>query len=72
MSFIVKVLPDGCIGAATCVSDAPNTFEMDGDLAIVINPQGDSDADILDAAKNCPVNAIVLVDEKTGKQVWPV
>jgi len=72
MSYIVKVLPDVCIGAATCVLDAPNTFEMNDDnIAVVIDPHGDSDADILNAAKNCTADAIELIDEATGKKVWP-
>ncbi|MSP72491.1 MAG: ferredoxin [Myxococcales bacterium] len=72
MAYRIEVLRDVCIGAATCVADAPNVFEMDDDdKAIVIDPQGDSDEDVYSAAQNCPVNAIILIDEATGEQVWP-
>jgi mono/diheme cytochrome c family protein len=47
-------------------------FELDDeDKAIIVDPSGDSDEEIYTAAMNCPVNAIVLVDEATGQQVWP-
>ena len=61
-----------CIGAASCVAVAPQTFALDGEAKAIIldtataeNPQA-----IMDAAKVCPVAAIIITDE-TGKQVFP-
>jgi ferredoxin len=72
MPYQIKIRRDVCIGAATCVAEAPNTFDMDGeDIAVILDPQGDDDDTILAAAQGCPVDAIVLIDPRTGKQVWP-
>jgi ferredoxin len=72
MGYRIQILRDVCIGAGTCVADAPNVFELDDDdKAIVIDARGDSDEDIYTAACNCPVNAIVLIDAASGEQVWP-
>jgi ferredoxin len=61
-----------CIGDQACCAEAPNTYEMDDEnIAIVTNPEGDSPEEILAGAKICPVDAIILVDEDTGQQVWP-
>ncbi|MBI4092399.1 MAG: ferredoxin [Candidatus Kerfeldbacteria bacterium] len=60
-----------CIGAASCLALAANTFELDEEnKAIVKNPKGDSDEDIHAAAVSCPTNAIFLYDEK-GNQIYP-
>jgi len=61
-----------CIGAATCVAVAPNTFVLDSEAkAIVLSTAGDdSEATLVDAAKACPVAAIIIEDEK-GNRVFP-
>lgn len=69
--YTIKVDRDLCIGDQACCAEAPNTFEMDDEnIAIITNPAGDSDEEILAAAKICPVDAIILTDE-SGNQVWP-
>lgn len=70
---IGKIMVDRelCIGAASCVALAGATFELDGEnKAVVINPKGDTDDDILAAAVSCPTNAIFLYDE-SGQQIHP-
>jgi ferredoxin len=63
---------DKCKGHNNCISIAPNVFEVDEKFkAFVLDPRGDSDEDILKAAKACPELAIVLVDETSGKQIFP-
>lgn len=60
-----------CIGAGTCSVIAPGVFELDGELkAVVKNPNGEAEDKIIDAAKSCPVLAIILEDED-GKQIFP-
>lgn len=72
MAYRIQVLRDVCIGAGTCVAEAPNTFDMDDeDIAVVIDPTGDDDDAVFAAAQGCPVDAIVLIDEATGERVWP-
>lgn len=87
--YKVKVDRALCIGAASCVAVAPNTFDLDGEGKAVIKKKdgtstsdfvnyddiNDEEANIMNAAKSCPVNAIVIVevDEKGNeiKQIWP-
>ena len=61
-----------CIGAASCVAIAPTAFSLDDEAkAIVLPTVGENDDSlILEAAKACPVAAIMVYDE-TGKQIYP-
>lgn len=60
-----------CIGAASCIAVAPDTFELDNEAKAVIKAlHGNTDEDILDSAKSCPTKAIKLFDEG-GKQIYP-
>lgn len=63
---------DLCIGAGTCVAIAPNTYELDGEAKAVIldTAEKDSDSILIDAARGCPVAAIIIEDEK-GNRVFP-
>lgn len=71
MALKVKVDRLLCIGTADCVAIAPNTFELDDESKAVVKKQnGDSDEKIQQAAKTCPVLAIIVEDEN-GKQVFP-
>lgn len=62
-----------CIGAAACVVVAPEVFELGDDgLAQVIDDK-DREAKeslLLEAAKACPVQAIILEDDE-GNQIYP-
>lgn len=89
MPLKVKVDRDLCIGAASCVAVAPNTFDLDGEGKAVIKKKdgtktsdlvnysdiADTETNILNSAKSCPVNAIIIIEvDETGKeirQVWP-
>lgn len=57
---------DACIGCGTCVSLAPEVFELDasGKSAVVKNSDGADDEKILAAARACPVQAILLLDQQ--------
>ncbi|OGK10857.1 hypothetical protein A2767_02605 [Candidatus Roizmanbacteria bacterium RIFCSPHIGHO2_01_FULL_35_10] len=63
---------DLCIGAATCVAIAPQTFVLDSEAKAIILATTDQDVDsvIIDAAKGCPVAAIIIEDEK-GQKIFP-
>ena len=70
----VKILVDRkrCVTAATCVDIAPEVFELDEfDKAVVKNPTGADEETILAAAEGCPVEAIYVIDEETGQQLFP-
>lgn len=48
-----------CIGSKSCISAAPATFQLDPTLvATVIDPQGDPESDVIEAAEACPTGAI--------------
>ncbi len=63
---------DLCIGAATCVAIAPKTFVLDSDAKAVFldTTVEDTDETIIDAAKGCPVAAIIIEDEQ-GNRIFP-
>lgn len=88
--YKVKVDRDLCIGVGSCVAVAPKVFELDGEgKAITLKKDGtknetsdfteyenidDVPENILNSAKSCPVNAIVIMeidDAGNEKQVWP-
>ncbi len=63
---------DLCIGAATCVAIAPQTFVLDSEAKSVILSSVDSEDEnmVLDAARGCPTAAIIIEDEK-GEKLFP-
>ena len=63
---------DECIGDGLCCEEAPNTFEMNDDEKAVVKdgPHDDKDA-IIEAASGCPTDAIKVIDEATGEQLYP-
>lgn len=87
--YKVKIDRNLCIGAASCSAVAPNAFDLDGEGKAVIKKKdgsqtsdfvayediNDTDVNIMNAAKSCPVNAIVIVEvDDQGneiRQVWP-
>lgn len=91
MAYKVKVDRVLCIGAATCVAIGPKTFELDNEgKAVILKKDGsknktsdftnyveidDTQQNILDAAKSCPVDAVIIVEvDDQGnevRQIWP-
>lgn len=71
-NLTVRVDKDLCIGAATCVAIAPNTFILDSEAKAIIldTVEQDSDDTILDAARGCPTAAIFVEDDK-GNKLFP-
>jgi ferredoxin len=54
-----------CIGSGDCVDTAPNVFQLDEeDKAVVVDPDGASVDEVVQAAGNCPVSAIFVVGEE--------
>lgn len=67
----IEVKRDLCITVASCVAIAPEVFELDSEgKAVIKEYKGISDEKIIEAAKSCPVNAIILKDA-SGKQIYP-
>jgi ferredoxin len=70
--YKVKVIRDGCIGAASCVAIAAETFQLDNEnKAVIQEGSADTPDSILMAAQSCPTKAIIVTDTETGEQVWP-
>ena len=63
---------DLCIGAATCIALAPETFLLDSEAKAIIikTAENDSRENIIEGAKACPVAAIFVEDEK-GRRIFP-
>ena len=60
-----------CYGFGDCVDTVPAVFALDDeDTAIVLDPDAAPVDDILEAAQNCPVDAIIVTDA-AGQQVYP-
>ena len=80
----IRVDREKCISAASCVAIAPDTFELDEEgKAVIKSKDGKKTSDwtdyknlseaeqiILDAAKSCPTEAIIIEDDN-GKQIFP-
>jgi ferredoxin len=59
----VKVDRDLCMGSGQCLIYAPNTFGQDEDaIAIVLDPEGDSEEAITSAITGCPTHALAVRD----------
>lgn len=70
--WTVEVDENACIGAAPCTAMAPNTFALNdaGKANILASVDQDDQETILNAARACPVAAIIVKDE-TGKVIFP-
>ncbi len=80
----VKVDRDLCISAASCIALLPEVFELDEEgKAVMKTKDGTKTSDwvtydklgaeaekILEAARSCPVNAVIIEDD-SGKQIYP-
>lgn len=54
-----------CIGSGDCVDTAPDVFQLDSeDKAVVVDPDGASLDEVIDAARNCPVSAVFVAGEE--------
>jgi len=71
--YTMKINRNICIGAATCVALAPKAWKLDDEAKAIILDSADQELDeaLLNAAKGCPVAAITIIDNETGKQIFP-
>jgi ferredoxin len=67
----ITVDRDLCIGAGNCVAAAPTVFKLDkSNKAVVLKPESVDEDTLMDAAESCPVDAIIVEDDK-GNQIYP-
>lgn len=69
---IIEVNRDLCIGAATCVALAGKAFVLDeqGKAVILETVDEETREMLLEAARSCPVAAIIL-KTKSGEKIFP-
>ncbi len=68
----VSVDHDICVGNAMCITIATKAFELNDERqAVSANPDGDTEEIIMEAAENCPVAAIKVMDADTGETLFP-
>lgn len=68
---VIKVINDQCIGAATCIIHAPNTFDLDeSGIVYAKETTWDDAVKIIEGARSCPTTAII-VEDLEGKQLYP-
>ena len=70
--LIITVDCDECIGDGVCCDDAPTTFKMNDDGCAEVLADSTDDRDtIVNSAKNCPTDAIIVQDKDSGEQLAP-
>lgn len=63
---------DLCVSDKLCWDKAPDVFDYDADdKPVVVNENTPWPDNVLWVAKNCPVQAVRIIDAATGEQVWP-
>ena len=67
----IGVDQDVCQGTGMCVSMAPRHFELTGRHASPLAAEVDPDDDVVDAAENCPVEAILVTSARDGRVIAP-
>ena len=68
----VSVDHNVCVGNSMCETTAPKVFVLNDDRqSEAVDPDGDTEENILEAAENCPVSAITVVDAETGEKLFP-
>jgi len=68
----IRVDHNVCVGNAMCETFAPHVFRLnDNRQSEAVDPAGDSEEQVLEAAENCPVSAITVEDAETGEQLFP-
>jgi ferredoxin len=68
----ISVDQNKCVGSTTCINTARATFALDkAGKSSVINPQGDAEEIVIEAAEGCPVGAITVEDAETGERLFP-
>ena len=68
----IRVDHNVCVGNQMCETFAPKVFRInDNRQSEALDPAGDSEQQILEAAENCPVSAITVEDADTGERLFP-
>lgn len=70
--YHVLINRDACVSDKLCWDKAPDVFEFDDeDKPFVKDANTKWPENLLWLAKNCPVDALTIIDAETGEKVWP-
>lgn len=59
-----------CVGTTNCAEAAPGAYEVDQDCRPLLRADA-ADDDVVLGAEACPVCAIIVVENASGRQVYP-
>jgi ferredoxin len=66
MPLSIKIDRELCMGSGNCAFHAPNTFDLDDEMkVVVVDAAGDPDENIRLAVEGCPTLAL-SIDESSG------
>lgn len=71
MSWLVEVDTNTCIGSGMCMGSAPDHFDLEDGVSVVLKPKTEPADEVMDAAESCPVEAITVKDADTGTVLAP-
>jgi ferredoxin len=68
MALEISINRETCMGSGNCMYWAEAVFDLDDEgLAVVVDPEGDTEERILLAAQGCPTGSIAVT--KDGKRL---
>jgi ferredoxin len=61
-----------CVGSTLCIQVSPAVFGLDDNRqSVVVDPAGDTRERVLEAAQECPLEAITVEETETGRRLFP-
>jgi len=67
----IRIRRADCCGNGVCLEVAPDVFALDSkNKAVVLDPEAVSPETLIEAAEQCPCQAIVVEDDE-GNEVFP-
>ena len=68
----IEVDPNRCVGSTMCVQFAGTVFALnEAGQAVIIDADGADRDEIIDAAAECPMEAISVSDAASGEELFP-
>ncbi|MDT0343451.1 ferredoxin [Streptomyces litchfieldiae] len=68
----VTVNAERCSGTGMCAHAAPDTFDLVDHVSRPLRTVIAPDEQVLDASENCPLEAITITEEGTGRLLGPL
>ncbi|MFA6294913.1 MAG: ferredoxin [Candidatus Paceibacterota bacterium] len=70
--YSISIDYEACIGCGLCNETAPKIFATDEQMKSKILDNAEIDEELLfKAAEECASGAIIVIDNETGKKLWP-